>query len=489
MRTTDTTLLVRSPHLVTRREGEEHVVYHALLGHPMVVNAQGLAVLESFATPSSIAALTERCSIPGLRRWIRGFTDAHFLVRRGTNERAALARTVQRGLARISQGKELVGLGLILSEACNFDCSYCVSKQILRASQRSGPAFLRMPWPVAQRAIDAFLRYAKQQKHREVEIHFGGSEPLLNWTVLQQCIQHCEETYGKSFRFRFSANSNGSLIDADRARYLARHKVSITTSLDGLQETNDVSRTHAGGRGTFDEIIKGWDHLGRVRKPVRSFSLTLTDKNIDAIDATFFDFLQARGIRSCTIEPDLIKPLAHTPEEVVAALMRFRRLGEERGVNVVGMWDRPFKNLFQSDARPKPTTDPFSAGPPTLFNCSAFTGRGVSVRPNGAIVSCAYTTGTIGTIDDISGLFRTPAFQSLIASRAVGNIDACRGCEIEGLCRGGCYLTSVYGQLAGTQTGFDYRCDVYRRATRALIHEAATGATPSAIPTREEVTP
>jgi len=465
MRITNTTKLVRSPHLVVLQQGEEHVVYHALLGYPTVVNEQGLEVLELFTTPISITGLRERRSIAGLRRWVRTFAESHFLVRRGTNERAALARTVQRTLARIARGKELTGLGLILSEACNFDCGYCVSKQILRASGRSGKAFQRMSWPVAQRAIDAFLRYAKEQKHREVEIHFGGSEPLLNWSVLQQCIQYCIEAYGSAFAFRFSANSNGSLIDAERARYLAQHRVTITTSLDGLKETNDVSRTHASGRGTFDETIAGWDHLGNVRMPVRAFSVTLTDKNIDAIDEAFFDFLTSRRIRSVTIEPDLITPLAHSPEEVVAALLRFRAMGQARGVEVVGMWNRPFKNMFPSSDRLN------------VFNCSAFTGRGVSVLPSGAIVSCAYSVEKIGTIDDFEGMFRSPAFQSLTASRATGSIEACRGCEIEGLCRGGCYLTPVYGEHSGTQAGFNYRCDVYKLATRALLHESAGGST------------
>ena len=476
MRFTDTTKLVRSPHLVLQQHGEEHVVYHALLGHPLVVNAQGLSVLESFATPSTIAASKQRCVIPGLRKWITVFTESHFLVRRGTNERAALARTTQRQLAKIAQGKQLVGLGLILTEACNFACNYCVAKQISIAAGSGGTSVQRMSWPIAQKAIDEFLHSAKKQRHKEVEIHFGGREPLLNWTVLQQSIEHCTATYAKDFTFRFSANSNGSLINAERARYLAKHRVTITTSLDGLRETNDASRTHASGRGTFDETIAGWDHLGKVRMPVRCFSVTLTDSNIDAINETFFDFLKSRGIRSVTIEPNLITPLTHSPEEVVTALMRFRAWGLDRGVNVVGMWDRPFKNLFLSDARPRPTKDPFkSDGRPSIFNCSAFTGRGVSVAPPGAIVSCAYSTEKIGSIDDFEGIFQSPAFQSLVTSRSVGNIASCHGCELEGLCKGGCYLTSVYGEHTASQAGFNYRCEVYKLITRSLLTESVRG--------------
>ncbi len=293
--------------------------------------------------------------------------------------------------------------------------------------------------------------------------------------MLRGSIEYCLETYGREFAFRFSTNTNSSLIDAERAKYLAKRNVTITSSLDGLQRTNDSVRTQLSGRGTFARIIAGWDHLGKARKPVRWFSLTLTDKNIDTIDTSFFDFLKSRGITSCTIEPDLIAPLTRQPEHVVAALLRFRAWGEERKVKVGGMWDKPFNNLFPSDPRPN------------LFNCSAFTGRGISVLPSGELVSCSYSATKLGTIGDFEGMFRLPAFQAFTASRAAGNIEACRGCEIEGQCMGGCYLTPEYGQYIGSQAAFDYRCALYKLATRALLLQTAVDESSSTIPPTKEV--
>jgi len=454
---TSTTQLFKSSHLVVIPAGQEYVVYHSLFGHPTMVNQQGLEVLNLFSAPQTPADIRKQYSIPGLSKWLRIFTKNRLLVRHSIHERTLLKRIVQRGIHRIAKGANLTSLGLILEEACNFDCQHCVSLKLLRVSHRSTPNTKRMTMATAKDAIDKFIAFVRRHNHRTLEIYFGGSEPLLNWEVFKGSIEYCQTTYGKEFKFTFSTNTNSSLIDRDRAKYLAKHRVIVTSSLDGLQPVNDVSRQYSSGKGTFQQIIAGWDELGKVRKAVKWFSLTLTDRNIDGIDEPFFEFLESREIPSCTIEPDLIEALKHSSEEVVRTLFQFKEWGKKHGVTVGGMWDKPFNNFFPTDPRPN------------LFNCSAFTGRGISVLPSGDIVICSYSGIKLGTINDLEAMFASDQLQSFISSRAAGNIPACRGCELEGQCMGGCYLTPEYGDYTGSQAAFNYRCEIFKLATRTLL--------------------
>lgn len=463
MQLTDRTILVRSRHVIVLPRGANYVVHHSLLGNPTVIDQQALALLHAFEAPTSISAVRKLHSSRNFLRKLRAFTTAGFLVRRGTDERAAIRRRVQRTLDHARRGENLMALGLILDEACNFGCGFCLARKL---SESSGQTTIvrKMPWLVAQRAIDALVAAARSGGHTAVEVYFGGREPLLNWDVLQRSIEYALATYGDSLAFRFSTNTNCSLITKERARFLAKHRVLVTTSLDGLADANDAVRTHVSGRGTFAEIIAGWDHLARARRPIRMVSLTLTEGNVDRIDGSYFDFLASRGIRTCTVEPDLIAPLHRSPADVVAILFRLRALGRERGITVTGMWEKPFSAMIPGSTPKYHDT----------FACNAFTGTGLNVLPAGTITACSYSARPVGTLEAFSTVLSSEAYSQLATSRAIGNIDACRGCEIEGTCRGGCYLTHEYAANTGSHAGSAYRCELYRLATRALLLEAAT---------------
>lgn len=459
----DRTRLVRSPFLVVREYRGSVIAHHALYGYPTTLNKSSLGFLDIFRRPMSVAEVHAQYDIAGLEKWVRYFSRRKFLIPEHHDERAELRGTVAGAVADIAEGRHLVSLGLVLDEACNFDCSYCLSKKLIAASGRSAGSSRRMSWPMAKQAVDCFAAYARCRRKKKLEVYFGGSEPLLNWEVMRQVILYCREQYGERFVYTFSTNTNASLITRERADFFRQHEVTVTTSLDGPATVNDSVRCLRSGRGTFGRILAGWNNLSEVDRAITWFCLTLTDENVDGIGEDFFDFIADRGITSCSFEPDIISPMRCPPEVVVDALLRFRRMGEARGITVGGMWDKPFKNMYEPNVRKR------------MFNCSAFTGRGVSILPSGDILPCSYSATKLGAIDDIEGALRSDRFRTFIASRAVGNIEACRGCEIEGQCMGGCYITSEYAQCTGSTAAFRYRCELYRGASRALLNSVVEG--------------
>lgn len=82
----------------------------------------------------------------------------------------------------------------------------------------------------------------------------------------------------------------------------------------------------------------------------------------------------------------------------------------------------------------------------------------------------------LGIIEDFPRMPNTEALQKLAFERSVGNIPECQGCEIEGQCIGGCFLTPEYDRATHSTTAFNYRCGVFRGATRALLQQTVGAA-------------
>ncbi len=450
-------ILKLSPNVVIQEVGREYAVYHSLYGHPTRMNAESVRVLRLFSDPRSVTSLQREYSIEDLDHWVQAFRKKPFLVALTADEREEIRTIVQRECGNIACGRRFRSLGLVLHESCNFDCTYCISKKMMAASGRSFPKPRRMTLEVAQQAVDAVAAYCRSKGKRKLEVYFGGSEPLLNWQVLQRTIGYCLERYGTWFDFIFSMNTNASLMTPERAEFLTNHHVIVTTSLDGLERVNDTVRRSASGKGTFRRIMTGWENLKNAGTNIEWFCLTLTDDNFDAVNEDFFDFLSERGIIICSIEPDIITPLRREPDDIAAALVRFKRMGSARGITVGGMWDKPFKNMFRTDILKH------------LFSCSVFTGRGFCVLPNGDLVSCIYSGEKLGTISDFRSFFASPRYLESMQSHALGAIPACQGCEIEGQCIGGCALSAEFDQYHGSTRAFEYRCSVYRSVTRQLL--------------------
>ncbi len=438
------------------------MVYNSLFGHPIILNEQCIFVLNLFRRPCSLQDIQAQYTIENLEQWLHLFIKHHFLIPEWQDERIHLHRTIKKYIDRICRGQHLSSLGLILDERCNFNCSYCLARKVIEASNKKLSKVRRMTWSIAKNAIDRFMNFIKRRQRNKVEIYFGGSEPLLAWNLMQKVIDYSVGRYGNSYEFAFSTNSNASLITPTRAGYLAQNNVTVTTSLDGPLEVNDQIRRLVSGNGTFRRIISGWDNLDKEGKKVEWFCLTLTDQNIDRIKENFFDFLADRGITSCSFEPDMINSLQKDPDELVDMLLWFKKLGEKRNITVGGLWDKPFKNMFESRLKNK------------LFNCSAFTGMGISVSPSGIVLPCSYSRTELGTVEGLDDIFQSDSFRSLITSRVIGNIKACKGCEIEGQCMGGCYITSEYGKYTNSLEAFWYRCEVFKKVTHSLLLEVMT---------------
>ncbi len=195
---------------------------------------------------------------------------------------------------------KLESLAVILTDRCNFDCSYCYQD---RGDQRLDLSTL-------VRTIDAFHPFFAP----ECVVSFTGGEPLLAFDLIERAVERLEGLPARRRRrVRYSLTTNGSLLDDKILDFLAAHEFSLVLSFDGLAQ--DISRR----KGSFDalsRIIPGILARPRIALETNSvFSVETVGYLAESVE-----YLIRLGV------PKLDVHFAHTPPWTPAAL---RRLEDE----------------------------------------------------------------------------------------------------------------------------------------------------------------
>jgi uncharacterized protein len=148
------------------------------------------------------------------------------------------------------------GLTLHVNHICNLRCVYCYAD-----GGTYGGEPMTMSDKVLVRAIDLFLDVCHPER---ALIHWFGGEPLVSFTKIRFGTLYAKRRaaeLGKAISF--SMNSNGTVIDDEKAEFLAQHGFNITISCDGDPEMHDQLRPRADGKGSYGDLLKGLAVLRR----------------------------------------------------------------------------------------------------------------------------------------------------------------------------------------------------------------------------------
>jgi uncharacterized protein len=458
---------VKSPFVQVVQDGDSAVIWHSLFGYPKIVSAETLEFLESFSAPRIMRSqlgdeLTEED-----REAIEELLRSYFLVPEDFDDRAFLEERMREREKEIVNGSLIDYLELIMSEACNFRCTYCIHFNNLETSDRINNPKKFMRFDMAKETVDRYLEILRGHGKRVAEINFGGGEPLLAWPVIKQMLEYCHTTYSSEFEFRFSINTNASLITPEIAATLKEHRVKIASSIDGLREGNDRVRLTKSGGGTFSQIMHGFDALTQAGYPLDGIAVTVTEKNFHELDESIIDWAVARGMKNVRIDIDVVDMVEIPIEDVVAKLMQIRHYAATRGVDVPGFWSRPAENLNESTLESR------------VAFCGAVRGNSMCLGPSGNIYGCGYSTTQLGSLSEIQS-FHAPgtAYHHFVRNHLTGVMEMCKGCMIEGQCGGGCNITQEFARATKTAK-IERMCDFYRRMTQEILREQLREATAS----------
>jgi uncharacterized protein len=134
---------------------------------------------------------------------------------------------------------------LILTSDCNLRCSYCF--------ERDKKPF-DMSDEVAFAAIDFLIQTSRHIK--ELTILLFGGEPMMRFDLIQRILPYANKKAAEAGKtISWDMTTNGTLIDEDRAKWMAEHKIKYLLSLDGAKEDHDRYRHFPDGTSSYDLIM------------------------------------------------------------------------------------------------------------------------------------------------------------------------------------------------------------------------------------------
>lgn len=363
---------------------------------------------------------------PESQELIEKMQEEKLLVEIGYNELGDY-REIQESLSSLP----VAILYLLLTDQCNFDCRYC----FLGGGVSQGEKDSWMNPEIVKRGVDLFARTLEgnsEEKHVHPKVIFYGGEPFLNFGAMRVALEYIDELKEKEKlprNLQATANTNASVINEKIAEVLAKHKVSISVSLDGRKEVHDRERVLRSGKGTFEQTIQGLKLLKEYGVGV-SISCTITESGVDQLEDSLNYFIDDLGIKGLGFNIAREGEGArHADSETYIkaaseALIKCFRIAREKGVYE----DRMMRKVKAMVNRK-----------PHVNDCGAC-GQQIVIAPSGEVGIChaavkskAYFTENTPDLDP-----QTHPDWVEWRKRSPFNMDECIDCVALGVCGGGC---------------------------------------------------
>ncbi|UXA17726.1 radical SAM protein [Mycobacterium sp. SMC-4] len=180
--------------------------------------------------------------------------------------------------------------------ACNLDCSYCYVYHAKDNGYRERPGLLSDE--LIGLLITRINEYGAVRPHHRMGVCLHGGEPLLMGPErLRSLVERLRSEAGPALG-SLNVQTNATLIDREWAKLLKELRISVSVSLDGPPDINDVARVDHMGRGSATRTEAGIRHLMDAGVHVAVLSVVRPGENgaetyhyLRSLGVTDFDFL------------------------------------------------------------------------------------------------------------------------------------------------------------------------------------------------------
>lgn len=174
---------------------------------------------------------------------------------------------------------------IVITLRCNCLCKYCHASSVDLQKKD-----FDMDWETAKNTIDMIF----QTPCNEIKIEYQGGEPLLNWEIIKESILYAKflNKIAKK-NLEFIICSNLMEITDEQIMFCKKHKINISTSLDGPKCYHDKHRKSRIKDSSYDCFI---ENLSRVRKALGndacSALLTITKDNLYSLKEVINHYIE-----------------------------------------------------------------------------------------------------------------------------------------------------------------------------------------------------
>jgi len=347
-----------------------------------------------------------------------------------------------------------------LTDRCNLSCLHCYTHKIGRLTSD-------LPAQVVFRLLDELMALGG------TVVTLSGGEPFLH-TALRDIISHARPELDVRLL------TNGTLLDASWATFLAEKGVSVQVSVDGsCPEVHDAIR----GRGTFKKAVRAVEMLQKAGLSDQvNLSATVMRQNRDDLPS-ILELAHRMGVPLARFLPLRRKGTAQarwqdigegwSREEEEAFYAYSMRFGRDNGRHLEVSCGLSGFMLFM----PEGTTDGIW--------CPV--GRQLAVDVNGDAYPCVammipeFLLGNVRQ-QHLNDLFQSRGMKAICRALVDRRqrIDKCARCTWRNLCQAGCMGLALEhkGTIWDTDDFCEYREKLYREAfDRILATEDGDGET------------
>lgn len=327
----------------------------------------------------------------------------------------------------------LRSLSLAIAQRCNLGCAYCYAQ-----GGGFGGTEKAMPWAVAAASVRRLVEECPPGER--VFLGFLGGEPLTHRALLRRTTEYAAElARQRDVSIGFAITTNGTLLRADDAPFFARHRFTVTVSLDGTEEAHDRLRPFKGGRGSYRAILDRLAPFLDSAEPLPVLArVTVTPRNI-GLRETLDRFIEL-GFAGVGFSPMLAAP-NHADEltapDLQVLLDEMIGCGREFERRVTAGDRYPFANMTTA-------LHEIHRGTHRPYPCGAGAGY-FGVSADGGLFAChRFVDDPVGALGDVASGVDREAQQRWLAERMVDRQEPCRSCWARYLCGGGCHHEVIY---------------------------------------------
>lgn len=329
-----------------------------------------------------------------------------------------------------TQSKPKVSPIFILTYDCNFRCSYCYEKHLLRRGRE------KIKQRLTPEMIQVLFRSFAEKGMGIGNVGLYGGEPLLPENedtvreILRQAIERDLEVH---------LTTNGYTLDQYAPLLATANITHIQITLDGAPARHNQTRHTIHKEGTFDQIVKN------VRF-AREYNLPITLRcNVELDEENQVrDLISALEVHGLNQDPGIelyFAPVSHNDEPACTKDFWIQFISKVDQFITYPIVQKNFLSRLHNMAS---IFFDHSKWAPKYVFCSAQVGKQV-FDPWGFIYSCQVLVGeehhAIGTFDE-NGI-RYNQNYPLWNNRTIKNMSRCRDCEVALFCGGGCALASI----------------------------------------------
>ena len=157
---------------------------------------------------------------------------------------------------------------------CNLACSYCffLDKELLYPGS---------PFRMSDEMLETYIRQLiAAHRTPQVTVAWQGGEPtLMGVDFFRQAIAYQEQYRHPGMTFENTMQTNGTLLTDEWCEFFVENNFLIGLSIDGPRQLHDAYRVNKGGKGTFDEVMRG---LRLLQKHGVEYNILTTVNRINA---------------------------------------------------------------------------------------------------------------------------------------------------------------------------------------------------------------